>query len=137
MNNNTKIENNINNDKKDIRNINLIDNKNLDKKNFEINNIISCNYKNENTKTNEIKTNTEMMNRVVNPQIIEISNYTKALLLSINLGFLSPKKTFSLYISSQYLYKNIKKEIMLRKKLKELDEHYTKLNFFIINHVSI
>ena len=63
-------------------------------------------------------------------------NYRKALLLSLNSGFLLPKKIYSLYISSPYLYNNIKKEVMLRVALKKLETDYTKLNYFILEHVS-
>ena len=106
-NNNKKFENKINFDK-NYNNININDNNNtinnklsLDKKNFEINKIITYNYRKENIKTNEIENNTEPTNNIIDDEKeAKISNYAKALLLSINLGFFSPRKTFSLYITN-------------------------------------
>ena len=64
-------------------------------------------------------------------------NFTKALLLTLNLGFLSPRKTYSLYILSPYLNKNIDKQVMIKHTLKKLEEQFIKLNYFILEHVSI
>ena len=63
-------------------------------------------------------------------------NYKKTLLLSINSGFFKPRKMFTLYKSSPYFYKNIKKEIMLKKYLDKMEKELIKLNYFILQHVS-
>ena len=71
-----------------------------------------------------------------NPQLININN-KKALLLSINAGFFKPRQVFNIYISSPYFYKNIKKEIMLKNYLNKMEKELIKLNYFILQHVSI
>ena len=63
-------------------------------------------------------------------------NYKKALLLSINSGFFKPRKMYNLYKSSSYLYKNMKKEIMLKRYLDKMEKELIKLNYFILQHVS-
>ena len=64
-------------------------------------------------------------------------NYKKALLLSINSGFFKPRKMFNIYKSSPYFYKNIKKEVMLKRYLAKMEKELIKLNYFILQHVSI
>ena len=64
-------------------------------------------------------------------------NYKKALLLSINSGFFKPRKMFNIYKSSPYFYKNIKKEVMLKKYLSKMEKELIRLNYFILQHVSI
>ena len=64
-------------------------------------------------------------------------NYKKALLFSINSGFFKPRQTFKIYISSPYFYKNIRKEVMLKKYLDKMEKELIKLNYFILQHVSI
>ena len=88
-------------------------------------------------KTDEVLNNIKAINEIKKRQKLINENYRKALLLTLNLGFLKPKKTFSLYLSSPYLNKNIKKEIMIKDILKKLEESYIKLNYFILEHVSI
>ena len=88
-------------------------------------------------KTDEILSNIKEINEIKNKQKLINDNYCKALLLTLNLGFLKPRKTYSLYISSPYLYKNIKKDIMIKDSLKKLEENYIKLKYFILEHVSI
>lgn len=87
-------------------------------------------------KKDDIVSQINAINEITQKHKIINENYRKALLLSLNLGFLQPKKVYSLYISSPYLYNNIKKEVMLRVALKKLETDYTKLNYFILEHVS-
>ena len=87
-------------------------------------------------KKDDIVDQTNTINQITQKNKIVNENYKKALLLSLNLGFLLPKKIYSLYISSPYLYNNIKKEVLLRVALKKLENDYIKLNYFILEHVS-
>jgi len=43
---------------------------------------------------------------------------------------------YNFYKSSHYLYKNIKKEVMLKKYLDKMEKELIKLNYFILQHVS-
>ena len=87
-------------------------------------------------KKDDILNQINTINQITQKHKIVNENYRKALLLSLNLGFLLPKKIYSLYISSPYLYNNIKKEVLLRVALKKLENDYIKLNYFILEHVS-
>ena len=72
-----------------------------------------------------------------NPSSMKNDNYKKALLLALNSGFFKPRQMFKIYISSPYFLKNIKKEVMLKKYLNKMEKELIKLNYFILQHVSI
>ena len=88
-------------------------------------------------KTDEILNNINEINEIKKKQKLIDDNYKKALLLTINSGFLKPRKIYPLYLSSPYLNKNINKYIMIKDSLKKLEETHIKLNYFILEHVSI
>ena len=85
-------------------------------------------------KKDEILNDINTINTITKKKL-KSNNYKKALLLAINLGFFNSRKTYSLYISSPFLYKNINKEILVKDTLKKLEDNYTKLNYFILKHV--
>ena len=88
-------------------------------------------------KKDEIISNINAINNIKKKEKMIHDNFTKALLLTLNLGFLNPRKTYSLYILSPYLNKNIDKQVMINHTLKKLEEQFIKLNYFILEHVSI
>ena len=70
-------------------------------------------------KKDEIISNINAINNIKKKEKMIHDNFTKALLLTLNLGFLNPRKTYSLYILSPYLNKNIDKQVMINHTLKK------------------
>jgi hypothetical protein len=133
MNNDMKINNIINDDNKENNSKTLvkrIKHKEINTLNTEIKNM----KEKIKEKTDEIKNNIKAINKITKNKKLK-SDYRKALLLAINLGFFTPKKTYSLFISSPFLYKNINKEIMVKDALKKLEDIYIELNYFVLQHV--
>ena len=119
------------NEKEDIKgklNINTVQN---------INNEIEFIRKQIKEKSENIINTINTINKITKKKNTNNVNYKKALLLSLNSGFFKPRQVFNIYISSPYFLKNIKKEIMLKKYLNKLEKELIKLNYFILQHVSI
>ena len=134
--------------KKKIKKIKKLNNtKNLENKakkdNLDINTIQNFNNEIElirkqiKEKSENIINTINTINKITKKKPYQNENYKKALLLSLNSGFFKPRKVFNMYIKHPYFYKNIKKEVMLKKYLNKMEKELIKLNYFILQHVSI
>ena len=128
--------NNLNNKEKEIKeNENIKEKININTiQNF--NNEIQYIRKQIKEKSENIINTINTINQITKKKNPINENYKKALLLAINSGFFKPRKMYNFYKSSHYLYKNIKKEIMLKKYLDKMEKELIKLNYFILQHVS-